>query len=74
MASYVMDLSVKAERVNIEPQNYQSVLVESFRVEKKEVLEHFDLDEIIEHFEENAILDKIGKDRVMEYFDLVELP
>lgn len=73
MSSLVMDLSVKAERVNIEPQNYQTVLVESFRVEKRDVLDHFDLNEIFEHFEENKIMDFIGKERVMEYFDLVEV-
>jgi hypothetical protein len=67
-----LDIQVKAKTVLVEPQNYKTVDVLITQVEKRDILDHFDLDDIVYHFEEQSILDHIGKDRVMEYFDLKE--
>ncbi len=41
-------------------------------VDPEDVLHQLDVEDVIEYYTQDTILDEIGKDKVMEYFDLTE--
>lgn len=41
-------------------------------VDAEDVLHELDVEDVIEYYTQDTILDEIGKDKVMEYFDLTE--
>lgn len=69
-----MDLNFKCEKCKIEGQSYDEIIVDIKNVDSYEILSHFTIEEIIKYFEDDKILDKIGEDRVIEYFNLSKAP
>lgn len=67
-----MDMELEVENVTVAPRGYKQVLLVIEGVEESEVLNFFSIDQIIQHFKTGDLLDAIGQDEVMEYFDLQE--
>jgi hypothetical protein len=67
-----MDIELVVENVTVTPRGYKQILVLMEEVEESEVLDSFSIDQIIKHFKTEDLLDAIGQEEVMEYFDLQE--
>lgn len=66
-----IDINLKATSVFTETSSTQKELyVEIENVDETEILNCFSIQDVIDHFGEDEILDKIGADRVKEYFNL----
>jgi hypothetical protein len=67
-----MDLTLTAREAQITPDDYRHVKVELEDVEIGDILDQIDIQNVMDHFDSDDLLEKIGPDAAMKYFDLVE--
>lgn len=66
-----MELHLKAvEGVDIRPDYNNRVIVVCEGVSKENLMEHLDIGDVIGFFGEEKLLDRIGHDFAIEYFEL----
>lgn len=67
-----MRLVIEAKELTIDAMNAYKVNVNLEGCDKGDVLNNFTVEDVVKHFYKNEILDEIGIEKVMDYFDLVE--
>ena len=68
-----IDMGLKVTNVFVEStEKANELYVEIGSADEKEILDYFSTEDVIKHFGDTTILDKIGKERVMQYFNLTE--
>jgi len=67
-----MKISINCESVEISSNGRASIGVDITNCDIDEILDEFDESTIINHFSKEKMLDLIGKNEAMEYFDLIE--
>ena len=72
MRNNCIDLSFDVEEARTVPRDYRIIQVNAYQVSKREVLDHFSIEDILDHFAYDDILDGIGSDYCKKYFDLIE--
>ena len=66
------DLKIETSSTKIIPLGYRMLEVSLEDVENGNILDQFTIDEILSHFNINDILEQIGKEKVCEYFGLID--
>jgi hypothetical protein len=66
------DLKIETSSTKIIPLGYRMLEVSLEDVENSNILDQFTIDEILSHFNINDILEQIGKEKVCEYFGLID--
>ena len=67
-----MRISINCASVDISSNGRASICVDLIDCDIDEILDEFDESTIINHFSKEKMLDLIGEDKAMEYFDLIE--
>jgi len=68
-----MNLEFNAKEARILAGGYKLIEVIAEGVTLSEVLDQVKIEDVIRHYDDWNILDKIGIDRVKDYFDLTEI-
>lgn len=67
-----MDLTIITTEARVYTKGYKTVQLDCEGVILSDLFDQLKIEDIIEHFGENEILELIGKDRVKEYFGLID--
>ena len=67
-----MEIRFTADEATIRPDTYGSVDVVVDNPNLDNIFSNLKVSDVIDYFDDGDVLDHIGIDRVMQYFDLVE--
>lgn len=65
-------MELECSYIEISP-SYKKINIAIDDADNGDILNHFTVKDILQHFSDDDFLDEIGKGRVMEYFELVEV-
>lgn len=68
------NINVRCEEVQVSGWNGSKVEVNLTNANLSEVLENITAEDIVKHYGEKDLLDAIGQEEAMDYWNLVEVP